>query len=326
MLVTLALGAVLGQHEPQPPTDHTDERVLDIRQRALEMAASTPLEVPRFLEIDPQDYDSYLDDDDNLILTGAADQDFNTATLASGNEEKGGGEVSPDELAAIKARAGIQGGANVPHESKNDWETNDIKERYVRGEIPLTIDSVTPRAGPITGGTRVSVRSDDIAMLVDAFPDPKCRFGTNSMIVDATYVKCSRRPTSFYEAEGRTHGINNATCIFCDGAAPASADGVVAFTVSLTGDFSDVTSSLPYRYYAPTEVHSIYPRYGPKDGDTVVQVWGSNFLDLGDDFRCNFGTRSTKAYLITEEYLWCRAPHSDVVGRAMPFSVSLNRQ
>lgn len=57
----------------------------------------------------------------------------------------------------------------------------------------------------------------------------------------------------------------------------------------------------------------------------MVQVWGQNFLDLGDDFRCNFGTRATKAYLINDKYLWCRAAHSDVVGRPMPFSVSLNR-
>jgi len=47
---------------------------------------------------------------------------------------------------------------------------------------------------------------------------------------------------------------------------------------------------MPYRYYDALEIDGIYPRYGPKDGDTVVQVWGKNFLDLGDDFRCNFGT------------------------------------
>ena len=105
MVVALALGVVLGQHEPQPPMDHTDERALDSRERALELAADTPLEVPRFLEIDPQDYDSYLDDDDNLILAGAADQDFNTATLASGNEEKGGGEEKAAAAAGAAAEA-----------------------------------------------------------------------------------------------------------------------------------------------------------------------------------------------------------------------------
>lgn len=97
-------------------------------------------------------------------------------------------------------------------------------------------------------------------------------------------------------------------------------------SVSLSGKFDDVHSSLPYRYYKPSYVSNIYPRYGPKDGDTVVQVWGDNFLDLGDDFRCNFGTRSTKAYYVTDTFLWCRAAYSDVVGKAMPFSVSLNRQ
>ena len=97
-------------------------------------------------------------------------------------------------------------------------------------------------------------------------------------------------------------------------------------TVSLTGKFDDVYSSLPYRYYEPVRVDALYPRYGPKDGDTVIQVWGKNFLDLGEDFRCNFGSRSTKAYFINENYIWCRASPSDVVGRPMPFSVSLNRQ
>ena len=97
-------------------------------------------------------------------------------------------------------------------------------------------------------------------------------------------------------------------------------------SVSLTGKFDDVESSLPYRYYSPAKIDAIYPRYGPKDGGTGVQVWGKNFLDLGDDFMCNFGSRSTKAYFITSNYIWCRAAFSDVVNFAMPFSVSINRQ
>jgi hypothetical protein len=48
-------------------------------------------------------------------------------------------------------------------------------------------------------------------------------------------------------------------------------------------------------------------------------------LNLGDDFRCNFGTKSTKAELVNSETLFCRTPQSDVVGKAEPFSVSLNR-
>lgn len=99
--------------------DIDEEEFWDIRRQVLEMAANTPREEPRYLEIDPQDYDSYLDDDSNLILSGAADQDFNTATTAAGNEERGGAEISADELAAIHAETHT----NVPHESLNTWET-----------------------------------------------------------------------------------------------------------------------------------------------------------------------------------------------------------
>jgi len=82
------------------------------------------------------------------------------------------------------------------------------------------------------------------------------------------------------------------------------------------GTFEDSSSSMPFRFYDDVHVDAIYPRYGPKDGDTVVKVWGKNFIDLGEDFRCNFGTSSTKAYLPNENdssFLWCRAAKSDVV-------------
>ena len=37
-----------------------------------------------------------------------------------------------------------------------------------------------PRGGPLYGTTRVTVRAAGIEDLVDAFPDPKCRFGHNN--------------------------------------------------------------------------------------------------------------------------------------------------
>ena len=161
--------------------------------------------------------------------------------------------------------------------------------------------------------------------MVDAFPNPKCKFGLNTMIVDATYIKCSKKPKGFYAREGDDRDKNE-TCVQCDSSPPKETPEILDLQVSLTGKFDDVYSSLPYRYYSPLKIEGIYPRYGPKDGDSVVQVWGQNFLDLGDDFRCNFGSTSTKAYYINDNYIWCRAAFSDVVDRPMPFSVSLNRQ
>ena len=44
--------------------------------------------------------------------------------------------------------------------------------------------------------------------------------------------------------------------------------------VSMTGDFTDCDDSITFRYYAPPKIDAIYPRYGKKDGDTLVEVWG----------------------------------------------------
>ena len=194
----------------------------------------------------------------------------------------------------------------------------------MKGEIPLILDSITPRAGPTYGETNVLVRAKRIGQYVLAYEKPKCKFGTNDKVVDATYVKCSVTPGSFFSSDSKAD--KSSTCIQCEAAPPVANEGIINFSVSLTGKFDDADSSLPYRYYNRAEVHAIYPRYGPKDGGTVVQVWGKNFLDLGDDFMCNFGTRATKANFMSSNYMWCRAAFSDVVTFAMPFSVSINRQ
>jgi hypothetical protein len=108
------------------------------------------------------------------------------------------------------------------------------------------------------------------------------------MVVEAAYVKCTKKELGFYAREKSQ--VLNSVCVQCEAAPAKDFAEIISFTVSLTGDFDDAASSMPYRYYNKLKVSAIYPRYGPKDGDTVVEVWGENFLDLGDDFRCNFGT------------------------------------
>jgi hypothetical protein len=83
---------------------------------------------------------------------------------------------------------------------------------------------------------------------------------------------------------------------------------------------------MPYRYYEPTVVDWIYPRYGLKDGDTQVSVYGKNFHNFADHLRCNFGSKSTVGRFVNSEYLICPSPASDVVGKRITFSISMNKQ
>jgi hypothetical protein len=85
--------------------------------------------------------------------------------------------------------------------------------------------------------------------LPDIFPDPKCRFGSNTNIVEGNWVRCSKKPPSFYESE---HAMEkNYTCILCEDSPSNPHADIVGFSVSLSGKFDDVYSSLPYRYYEP---------------------------------------------------------------------------
>jgi hypothetical protein len=144
------------------------------------------------------------------------------------------------------------------------------------------------------------------------------------MIVDATYVLCtSTARDNFNEKEAR-HKDKDEICLQCDNSPPSTKAELVPFTISMTGDFSDVINSLTYRYYLPTRIFAIYPRYGPKDGETIVQVWGENFINFEDRSRCAFGTKTVKATFINSNYMICESPFSDVVEKAIPFTISLN--
>lgn len=134
----------------------------------------------------------------------------------------------------------------------------------------MFISSISPEGGPTTGNTRVTVRGEpfhsDMHLL---YPNPKCKFGRRSMIVDATYITCKTQLNTIYEDEGKS-ADRDSFCIVCESSPPNLKDEVVSLTVSLTGDFSDTDDSHYFRYYKQPVVTGIYPRYGVKDGGTLV--------------------------------------------------------
>ena len=74
---------------------------------------------------------------------------------------------------------------------------------YGGGRITLTVDSIEPEGGPITGNTRVLVRGGPFKDLEPIYPHPKCKFGKFDMVVDATYVLCTTMPTKIEDMEPR---------------------------------------------------------------------------------------------------------------------------
>mmetsp|Transcript_96914 Transcript_96914/g.133461 ORF Transcript_96914/g.133461 Transcript_96914/m.133461 type:complete len:496 (+) Transcript_96914:397-1884(+) len=144
------------------------------------------------------------------------------------------------------------------------------------------------------------------------------------LVVSATYVTCEEKHDWFHK-EAR-HEDRNFTCVQCEDSPVVSKEVDVDLKVSITGDFNDTSNTLQYSYYKPTRVTGIFPRYGKKDGNTPVQVWGENFRDHGLYTRCNFGSTTTNAIVFNSTYIECNSTFSDVVEKAIPFSVTLNNQ
>ena len=145
------------------------------------------------------------------------------------------------------------------------------------------------------------------------FFNPKCRFGRDDQIVGASYVKCTPQPRRINEEEAPT-SEKTATCLQCEHSPPGDHVEKVPFTVSLTGDFSDIENSVPYEFYDDPTLTAINPRYGVKDGNTRVDIWGPNFVNYDQYTRCLFGSKSVPAVWVDESHMYCHSPPSDVVG------------
>lgn len=189
----------------------------------------------------------------------------------------------------------------------------------------IEILGIEPNAGPVYGETRVLVRIKDFDRdLIDDYDRPKCRFGGNQRIVNATYVLCSPNPRKVGDPEP-TKEEKNETCIQCE-ISPEHEPDIVPFSVSLLGDFSDSKNSIPFRYYKEPIISYITPTYGKKNGGTLIEVYGLNFLNFDQNLRCAFGSIEVKGYYVSPEYMICYSPFSDVVQKELPFSISLNNQ
>jgi hypothetical protein len=188
----------------------------------------------------------------------------------------------------------------------------------------VTITSITPNKGPASGGTKVLVRGIGLETN-EKYPTPVCKFGSSENLIEGTYVTCTPQPRQVGAPEPTTPQ-KTAHCIQCEPGPAAESVGTVPFSVSLIGDFSDAQNSMEFRYYAPPVVEKIVPIYGPKNGGTVVTVYGKDFIDFDQYTRCSFGIKQVPATFISDSLLYCVAPPSDVTTEAMPFRVTLNDQ
>ena len=196
---------------------------------------------------------------------------------------------------------------------------------YSLSEDEISIQGIEPNGGLTSGETRVLVRLKNFnSDLIATYPHPSCRFGSSQYTVAGTYAKCTPKPRKPGERQPSTLEKTE-ICIQCEDS-PKHSDDIVPFTISLLGDFTDTLNSIPYRYYEEPKITYISPRSGPKDGNTLVDVYGEGFLNFDQNLRCGFGSKEVKGKFINSNHIQCISPFSSIVQRKLPFSISLNNQ
>ncbi len=76
----------------------------------------------------------------------------------------------------------------------------------------VRINGIEPNAGPLSGNTRVLVRGGPFQGMEATYASPKCKFGRDDLIVEATYVKCSPNAKKISDEEAQTIE-KTATCL-----------------------------------------------------------------------------------------------------------------
>ncbi len=129
-----------------------------------------------------------------------------------------------------------------------------------------TITSISPAAGPTTGGTTVTIT------------------GTNLSGASAV---------NFGGTAAATFTVNSATSITAT--APAGSAGTVDIRVTTTGGTSATSGADQYTFVAAPTVTSISPTAGPATGGTVVTITGTN---LSGASAVNFGGTAAATFTV----------------------------
>ena len=116
-----------------------------------------------------------------------------------------------------------------------------------QGSSPPTVTSVSPSAGPLAGGTSVTV--------------------TGANFTGATAVK-------FGGSTAMTFKVNSSSSIT---ATSPAGSGTVDVTVATPGGTSSTSAADQFSYIAAPTVTSVSPASGPAGGGTSVSVTGANF-------------------------------------------------
>ena len=192
-------------------------------------------------------------------LTGANGVSFGS-TAATSFTINGANSVT------ATAPAENAGTVNITVTTPGGISTTSGADQYTYTTGP-TVTSVAPTAGPLGGGTSVTI--------------------TGANLTGATAVR-------FGTTNATTFTVNSATSITAT--APAESAGTVGITVTSSGGTSPTSTADQYTYTARPTVTQVAPTAGPTGGGTSVTITGTN---LTGATAVSFGSTTATSFTVS---------------------------
>lgn len=191
-----------------------------------------------------------------------------------------------NQLDAVNVTVGDLSG--VYHSEIDLWFSYADEHTHSEGEIDalfgnashITFHEIVPNLGMTSGGTKITVRG----IHFEQRHRYQVVFGSDAMV----------------DAKWRSD-----TEIFCV-SPPSPSFGEVRVTIIIDG-LSTVATNHTFNYLKPVSLSEVSPSRGPVEGGTIVNVFGTNFIDL-PLLSCRFEGITVPAEFISPNSLKCKTP------------------
>lgn len=168
-----------------------------------------------------------------------------------------------------------------------DYAYNNLSFTYV---TPPSLSSLSPAYGWMNSFTTVNLIGFDFLPELPIF----CRLA-NFLTVPATVLS----PTM-------------AQCVIPPYNPLVSPNATLKVSVGLNDTLALAgEGGISFRYLPSVDVYGVIPSFGPDNGGSILQVYGTNFpntLDINCTFSSNHSVQTSPAYFISSELIQCAAP------------------
>lgn len=244
-------------------------------------------------------------------ITGSNFEDTGHVMCKFGAIFTKGEYISENELRCTAPPVENPGYVNLYVAIRPDEFSSGINTRYLYYDTPV-IDFIEPMCGPESGYTQVTI------------------YGKNFANTGSDYVKCV-----FYDTEKNEKHFMNATVysheqIKCDSpnvldVNDVNVKNITEYDVQITLNNKDLNGPVrKFYYYKDTIIKSLDPIYGPRTGNTTVNLTGIDFTQPG---ACNttirIATYHIKPDIREKEFMVFKTPAVNFTG-ATVVQVALN--